>query len=59
MSRVVEVEWKNLLVFFGGGGGGGGGAFKKMPHLTDLKSSLVHVDARFKHENAAVFKIRC
>ena len=24
--------------------------FKKVPHLTDLKSRVVHVDARFKGE---------
>ena len=33
--------------------------FKKVPHLTDLKSRVVHVDARFKGENAVVFEIRC
>ena len=30
--------------------------FKKVPHLTDLKSRVVHVDARFKGENAVVFE---
>ena len=28
---------------------------KKVPHLTDLKRRVVHVDARFKGENAVVF----
>ena len=31
---------------------------KKVPHLTDLNRHLVHVDARFKRENAVVFEIR-
>ena len=33
--------------------------FKKVPHLTDLKRHVVHVEARFKGENAVVFEIRC
>ena len=33
--------------------------FLKAPHLMDLNSRLVHVDARFKRENAAIFEIRC
>ena len=28
--------------------------FKKVPHLTDLKRRVVHVDARFKGENAVI-----
>ena len=32
---------------------------KKVPHLTDLKRRVVHVDAHFKGENAVVFEIRC
>ena len=30
--------------------------FKKVPHLTDLKRRVVHVDARFKGENAVISK---
>ena len=51
-SRDVEFEWAKLACFF----------FlrdravkKKVLHSTDLNRHLVHVDARFKRENAVVF----
>ena len=58
MSHVVEVEWAKFSHFF---------FFlqigplkkKKVPHLTDLNCRLGYVDARFKHENAVIFEIRC
>ena len=33
--------------------------FKKSATFKDLKRHLVHIDARFKGENAVVFEIRC
>ena len=55
VSRVVKVEWEKFTHFFLRDRA----FFQKVPHLTDLNHRLVHVDARFKRENAVVFEIRC
>ena len=55
VSRVVEIEWAKFTRFFLSEIG----PFFKVPHLTGLNRRLVHVDARFKCENAVVFEIRC
>ena len=52
VSRVVEVEWAKFTLYFLRDRA----VLKKIvPHLTDLNSRLVHVNAHFKRENAAVF----
>ena len=52
----MEVEWAKFTRFFFSEIGP---FLKKVPHLTDLKRRVVHVDSRFKGENAVVFEIRC
>ena len=51
VSHVVELEWEKLTRFFFPSEKGP----KEAPHLTDLNHRLVHVDAHFKCESAAVF----
>ena len=49
----MEVEWAKFTCFFFSEIGP---FFKKVPHLTDLKRHVVHVEARFKGENAVIFE---
>ena len=53
----IEVEWAKFNSFFVFLSDVGPFLIKR--HLMDINRQLVHVDAHFKHENAAIFEIRC